>query len=323
VKLLFLARSANTALFRAATALAGQADSERDSVVVVAADEWMPESTGKTVDRDVTMRLRQEAADFDVVHAFGYRCAWACAEAFGDREAWTFSVIDPPRTRHAALMQRLNDAQFGVCASTAIKMELGEWCNATLFPVWPGVEALAEGFDGASVRAAKEMEADAQVVFLIHDERETDQDGALLESMDRAWLRVPAAQFVFTSPLEGQEANDLRRVLTETECLAIADLIVVGPTKQGFSYPLATGMLLSKAALVSRTAAIADMVEERVSGYFYESMYGLGDSIAGLLQSPLSLGVAGNAARVRAEALFDLVSRSRDVYDLFHEHFSG
>ena len=63
----------------------------------VDASAWMPAATGEPHDRRVTRDLRSLAADHDLVHAFGYRCAWACAEAFGGSEFCAMALTCTPR----------------------------------------------------------------------------------------------------------------------------------------------------------------------------------------------------------------------------------
>ena len=65
------------------------------------------------------------------------------------------------------------------------------------------------------------------------------------------------------------------------------------------------------------------MIEERVTGFLFDSDEGLGDTAAGLLQSPLTTSVVGNAARIRAEELYDPARCAESVLAAYREIIEG
>lgn len=283
------------------------------------ADGWIPNETGKKVDRQVSERLRAVASDFDWVHAFGYRAAWACAEAFGKKECWFYSAYDMPKTTHPELAERLDQAQCGFASSEAVRRILRDALVDEVRVVTPGVAAAASAESRDAARERLELPPESPVLGALGRWVPERGFSALIESMERVWGRLPDAHLVLAG--EGPLAEELQELASKqprasqisilpwradaSNLLDAFDLIVVPSTRQGFSMVAAEAMLLGQTVLLRRTGGLPEMIDERVSGFLFDSDADLGDTAAGLLQSPMTLGVVGNAARVRAEDRFD------------------
>ena len=126
MRVLLLKRQTLGGMHTHAADLALALQSQDVEAVVLEAGDWMPNETGPKFDRDVSKRLVQEADGFDIVHAFGYRCAWACSAAFGDRRRWIYTAYDLPKTKHLLLVARLNDAGAGLAVARAVTRALDD-----------------------------------------------------------------------------------------------------------------------------------------------------------------------------------------------------
>lgn len=104
------------------------------------ASGWIPDQTGRKVDKSVSARIREAARGFDLVHAWGYRTAWACSAAFGITFPWIYTAHELSKTTHPALIEKLACARLGLCSARAIRQQLAlaETPHATLMV--PGVE---------------------------------------------------------------------------------------------------------------------------------------------------------------------------------------
>lgn len=124
--------------------------------------EKIPDKTGFFVDRKVTPILKDATRGFDLVHAWGYRAAWACAEAFGVNFPWIYTAWDWPKTNSQLLIDRLNQAKCGIVTSRAVKNELDAHEALNLELIVPGVTAVRR--DRESSREKLGLKPDDRVV---------------------------------------------------------------------------------------------------------------------------------------------------------------
>lgn len=243
-------------------------------IEVLDAAEWMPAETGSGVDLGVTSKLRSRAADFDIVHAFGYRAAWACAEAFGIGEAWLYTATDPPKTRHPELVKRLNKAQAGLCGGQAIHTMLTDAGCHGLETSYPPVVVPAYVPDRETARADLGLGADDRAVVLPPDFGDVPPFG------EGRWLN------------EGDRWRNM----------AAADLYLPGPTSN-LIY-MAEAMVIGCPPLLPSQLAY-EFIEPYVNGFTYPSHDSLESSLNELLAMGLTLDSVPYAVKLRGKELFD------------------
>ena len=113
---------------------------EEEGIDVVIDDTgWIPNETGWKVDRKVSKQLQEASRGFDLIHAFGYRAAWACSEAFYLKRPWVYTAYDMPKTLVSQLIDRLNAARTGIVPTRKVKQKLEEADTLNLEVVMPCV----------------------------------------------------------------------------------------------------------------------------------------------------------------------------------------
>ncbi|MCE9560258.1 MAG: hypothetical protein K8R88_15070, partial [Armatimonadetes bacterium] len=132
MKVLFLLRDPHPGLADHAKISAAALRVEGLSVDLVDCQNWMPTTTDPKLNKETAKRLNSEVNNFDLVHCFGYRTAYAMGEAFKGKKKWVFTAYDSPRTTHDYLIERLNFSRAGFCCSEFVKRPLG----------WAGVDFL-------------------------------------------------------------------------------------------------------------------------------------------------------------------------------------
>ena len=89
---LFLRRQALGGIATYSSALAAELAKHGVEVRIEDAEKWIPNETGPKPDDKVSPQLMKLAKDVQLVHAFGYRSAWASGAAFT-------GGASPPATR--------------------------------------------------------------------------------------------------------------------------------------------------------------------------------------------------------------------------------
>lgn len=312
LRVLFLRRQRVGGIATYTEVLRHRLEMEGVDVVIDDATGWIPNETGFRVDRKVSRALRDAVRGFDLVHAFGYRAAWACSEAFYVKQPWLYTAYDMPKTTMAALVDRLNAARRGICSSTAVKRELDGGDTLHLEVITPGVYVPDETRTTEEARLALGLDADERVVLGF---------GRLVPERGFDALRNAAAELVRDTDKvsvvivgEGPEASRLGgegcRVVTgefdKWLWLQAAEIVVVPSRRAGFSMVAAEAMMLGKPVLVRRTGGLADMGIENVSLEVFDEDDDLLFVLLELLNSPIHLDSVGEAGRYRAEDRFDL-----------------
>jgi glycosyltransferase involved in cell wall biosynthesis len=285
------------------------------------ATDWIPNETDLAASRKVSKRLRVIGQDFDIVHAIGYRSAWACSDAFGTREAWVYTAYDMPKTTHKLLIDKLNEAQMGYAASHAIKNKLMDAGIMDIVVRHPGYRKnLTTYMEKSQAKAALDIPTEAPVVGGLG--RLVTEHGydALVGAMERVWSTVPEAHLVVagTGPTSDHlkaMAEDLPRpsqvhfpgfIRNPADFYRALDLFVVPAWRAGFSMGAIEAMSCSVPCLVRAVDGLKEIVQQDYSGLTFETDEELGLRIQESLQMPLMLHSVGNAGSIRAETMFSI-----------------
>lgn len=287
---------------------------------VVDDGEWIPNDTGPKTDREVTARLKNRAEDFDVIHAFGYRAAWACAEAFGRQKPWVYTTYDPPTTIHPQLIQRLNKAKAGIASSDHIRYRLADAGAKNLQTIFPAISSPLDLPEVSTVREVFGLPSDAQVLTTSSEWTLKSGVDKVLLAMQEVWNVIPEAHLLLagSGPLE-ETIKKLRWELPKAEHvhlsgpplspwdpLVAADLLVEPVQGKQFSASVARMMSIGKATLVRDEVGLRDMVEAHLSGFIFADDANLASQISEVLSMPYTLSSVGASAKSRFEDRYDL-----------------
>ena len=273
----------------------------------------MPRDTGKSIERDVTRHLRDLGDSFDLIHVFGYRAAWACAEAFGDDYFWLYSAYEMPPV-NPALIKRLNLASLGFCASAMTRNALSGQGVQSLDLVYPGVG------HGSGPRLGREetrdlmgVPRDAFVVGAFADDGLVDACSALPEG----WGHLVLAE------IEGSQDSDLPNIHRTGWTPRPRDLMEacdlwVGPNRErGYVRNVAEAMYEGVPVLVRES--MREMVEEDVSGFVFSGDESLAHRIAEIRDMELTRQTVGAAGRIRAVHVFDIDQSASEVAQRYRD----
>ncbi len=287
--------------------------------VIVEDATWIPRETGRAVDRDVSRRLRDMGDAFDLLHAFGYRAAWACAEAFADEFFWLYSAYEAaPQSK--LLIDRLNLAGLGICASNYTRNGLSGQGVQSLDQVYPGVGA------GAGARLGREetrrLLGIPEDVFLVGSFRD---DGlvAMFAEMPDCWFVLgerDSPRWHATNEEEAGDPANVKRVgwfPRPRDLMEACDLWVAPDRDRGFVRNVAEAMFEGTPVLVRDCAR--EMIEEDVSGFVYSSDEALPGRILEIRELDLTRQTIGSAGRIRARELFDMELRVADVAQRYRD----
>lgn len=285
------------------------------------AESWIPNETSLEAGRKVTKQLKALGDGFDLVHAFGFRSAWACAEAWGGKEAWIYTAWDIPKTTHPLLMDKLLEAQRGVAVSRAVRDVIQSNGGGQLDVIYPGVREPATPVpDRDEAREALNIPPGAKVVFGMGRLERERGFGVLLDSMEYIWERNESAHLVLVG--QGSQEKELREqrwkmsrpeqikmtgpTTRPFDTMSVADLVVVPSTRAGFSMVGAQAMWMGLPVLFRDIGGLSEMAEGEISARYFVEDEELPRHIVESLSMPLSLDSIGNAARIRAENMFEM-----------------
>ncbi len=169
IRVLFLRRQRIGGIATYTEVLRHSLKAEGIDVVIDDAESWIPNETGWKADRQVSKALHEAAKGFDVVHAFGYRSAWACSEAFYLKKPWLYTAYDMPKTTVGPLIDRLNASRVGICVSRAVKKPLEEAETLNLEVVVPGVYVPEFRLETQEARVKLGLDPESPVVLAVRD----------------------------------------------------------------------------------------------------------------------------------------------------------
>lgn len=322
MKVLFLHRAYRGGMKTYAELLAPALRKLGHELDVVDAADWMPEATGPKVDKGVSERLRKLAAPYDLVHAFGYRAAWACGEAFGHKEAWFYTAYDMPRTTHRLLISNLNNAQTGFCSSRAVFRALDEALAIDLATVYPGVTVpVPDDQTRTLTRTGWNLPEDAFVVGGLG--RLVPERGfrALIEAMPQVWEEHAHAILMLAGA--GPE-EDAWRVLARTydpeqkrirfvgavpdaqAFLRGLDMLVVPSSRAGFSMAALEAMACGIPTMVRDTGGLRELVDPDVSGFLFRDDDDMIAQLKEVIGLRLTLETVSHGARIRVLEKFTI-----------------
>lgn len=321
MRVLFLLRQSQGPLARYVRAL--QAGLERKGITIeLETCDFIPDRTGWRTDRKVSKELRRRAKDFDLVHAFGYRAAWACAEAFYVRRRWLYTAFDKTKTTRHELIDRLAAAQVGCCVAPGIRDEFEgkDLTNLRLLQAGASYENLPSR---AQARSRLKLDESAEVALVyLHDGVHPG------EFADDLRYRNPPSQRLYVLAGEPLDAELQARVedLPHVRCVspevsddwaAACDVVAAWPERLGFSDVVAKAMAGEAPLITFRPFVLADMVTERRSGELIDEEGELLSALDRALNDMTRTRDWGRNASLRARHVFNIdrsVEKTLDIY---------
>jgi len=307
-------------------ALALALNEEGVEAVVDDAEGWIPDQTGFGTDKDVTKAVKRAAQGFDVVHAWGYRAAWACSEAFYVRSPWLYTAYDMPKTVHSDLVDRLNAAHRGVCSSPSVKAELDRADALNLETIVPGVPTPDGPLpDREASRAKLGVREDALLVLALGRFDRDKGYPELVEAFRAVRRDSPETRLLvsgagpFPPPLH-QDGVEVRGPLSDVwEAYAAADLVVVPDRKCGFSLVAAEAMWAGVPVLLRNEAGLRDMAESGANAFYFDDDQDLAEQIKAALDMAMTRETVARSGRIRAESRFKFGRFVRDMAHVYKE----
>lgn len=330
MNVLFLTRNPNPGLAKYARELAAEIENLGHHVDFEDG-EWIPNETGPRVDKEVSPRLQRRAGPYDIVHAFGYRTAWACAEAFGSKEAWVYTAHDMPKSTHRLLITRLNDAQVGFCSSRAVYRMLDESLAIDITTVYPGIKLRAKDEIDRTATRAMWGYGPEDMVIAAHARFVPDRGiRPLIDAMPEVWELHPNARLIVSG--DGEEDGDYRSLarmhdpdgnriqfihhLHHPEPLFVgADLFVVPSHNAGFSMTALESMSAGCPTLVRHSGGLSEIVDPDVSGFIFKDDEELVSQLKELLGLPMTLETVGHGGKVRVLERFTIEKSAQSVFE--------
>ncbi|MCU0316965.1 MAG: glycosyltransferase family 4 protein [Fimbriimonadaceae bacterium] len=292
------------------------------------AHDEIPNETGFWPDRKVSKILRAKAEQFDLVHAWGYRAAWASAEALKLNRPWIYTAWDMPKTRHTHLIDRLNHARVGICTSYVCRAALEEVHTLNLQVVLPGVEVPRDLPEMEEAR--KSLGLPLGVPLVVAMGRFVPERGFidLLEAFPKVWESLPDCLLVIAG--EGPQEREIKSLANRPQIeilpwqvpwplLRAADLVVVPSVRQSTSMVALKAMAASRPVLVRRVGGMPDIALEHVAIRAFDSNEDLPNEIVTLLSDESLLQSLGYSALVRVEDRFLLEEAAAATSRVYHE----
>jgi len=306
MKILFLLRDPAHGLNWAAEILAEGLRNEGNQVDMMYAEPWMPKQTGPKVDKVVSPKVVELVKPYQLVHAWGYRAAWACGEALKTNKKWVFTAYEPPKTTDPELIDRLSTCRYALCSSKMVGTKLLRAGVDGCKTVHPGLNHDVEPLiDQEEAKKLLGLDPDKQYIG-VFDLPNVDWD-ELETAMKRTTARVPEAELLkITDDMKPEVAY------------AAVEQLVFPQRKKGFSMRLLDAMRHGVACVVYEFSGLGEVIEDRYSGLTFEDPESLGDLLATGLQMPLRTeGIREQAKeRIRIEFTPDIYTqRVLRLYD--------
>lgn len=298
MKVLFLLRDPAPGLRRAAEELAEGLRDEGTIVETYFAEQWMPKQTGPKVDKIISPRLAELVKPYDLVHAWGYRTAWACGEALKTNKKWVFTAYQPPKTTHPDLIDRLSTCRYALCCSKMVGAKLLRAGVDGCKTIFPGVNLVDHPVDREAAREQMGWDPERSYVGIFDG---PDVDHAMIDAaFERTKSRVGDAELVYFSENEPHPRETL---------FGAVDLLLFPQANKGFSMTLLDAMNHGTACIVHEFSGLSEVIEDRYSGLVYEDPEALGDVLASALQMSLRTDGMREQARERIRVEF-----ARELY---------
>ncbi len=287
--------------------------------------DWMRKETRGKIDREVSKKLFAAAKGFDLVHAFGYRAAWACSAAFGHSFPWVYTAHELNKTRHAQFVESLNAARGGGASSEVGRHALEVIGVKNVGTIVPGFPANRRVLDRSECRAMLGIAADE---FLLVGAGAFCEEHSLLSAIHVTTALPHHVRLMICG--QGEQESLLRTAISEratvsTEpfaqqtAIAAADLVIVPSVTSGFSFTAAESMLQGTAVALRRVGGLAGMAIDHQTGFFFDSDEELLDLLNHLCFKREFVREVGRAARQRALLEYDLARTASETLSLYKE----
>ncbi len=291
-------------------------------LVVDDADDWIPNETGGKIDRETSKRVRAAAQGFDLVHAFGYRAAWACSAAFGNQR-WVYTAHDMPKSVHPQLIERLNDARAGACSSQAVHMQLEAAGARRLEVVRPGLPTGRRVLDKKEARAMLGVFEDA---FLLVVSGRFCKEHSIDTAIHVTTALPHFARLYITG--QGELESHLRQIANERTvvtsepfsqqtAIAAADMVIVPSTVAGHSYTAIEAMLQGTPVALRRTGGLAELADDHRTAFYFETDEELLDLLNHLCFKRELVQEVGRAGRHHCLASFDIARTAESLKAIY------
>jgi glycosyltransferase involved in cell wall biosynthesis len=266
------------------------------AVTVRECSEWMPQPTGKSVDKAVSKELKKYVIGYDLVIASGYRTAWACGEGLRSKTPWVGLMYRELPTTNRELIDRLLPAKRLWASSRTLThdMDAHFLTNAsTLIPFRSPLTGPAQD----AARKSLGWPEDAAIVLCAPSSQPGPGYQELVDAIPRAEERIGPILL---------KRYDPNFVNLETQ-LKAATLVVVPTYSSSFSMFAVEAMSLGAPVLISQGSnPDTAIIDPFISGATFENHDRLGDEVASCLQMPITLDSFGLAGRTRYETMFSL-----------------
>lgn len=301
-------------------------EKEGVDVVIDDADEWIPNETGFSVDKKVSKLVQEAAKGFDLIHAFGYRAAWACSEAFYLKRPWVYTAYDMPKTTASQLIDRLNPARVGLVPSKAVKdaLEDGDAVNVEIVRpcVWipddlPTVEEARRGLG---------LDVDSPVILGMGPFGADRGFKVLADTAEQMKHEAPNVSVAFVGENLGFSVpagvTHVERDYDRWRWMMAAEIVVVPYTRAGFSMVAAEAMAMGKPVVLRDAGGLSEMGVQNVSIELFENDDELLFVLLELLNSPIHRESLGDAARIRANERFGIERCSKEHFGFYRDLLS-
>lgn len=336
MRVLFLLREPTPGMRRYAANLKDSLIERGVSVEMHEASSWMPAATGPKVDEEVTPQLREIGASFDLVHAWGYRSAWACGACYGDREAWVYGAYAMPKSTHRFLISYLNCAQAGICASRAIFRALDEALGIDLEVVYPGIPPISPDISRSASREALGIGNDVLAVGGIGRFEEEKSFPTLVSAFAKLSRDMENARLFMAG--SGNEEGLIREQASELGIesrthffgwqeeplawMAAMDIVCLPFKRMGFSLTAVESMALGVPVLARHTGGIHEIIDPDVTGFLAQDDATFAETLIEVADLPITLETVGRAGKIRALDQFS-IDRAADRHLQIYERIVG
>lgn len=312
MRVLFLTRQRKGNVASVCQTLADALDEFDVEAVIDEASSWIPDKTGWLVDRGVSKKVMDASRGFDIIHAWGYRAAWACSEAFYIRKPWVYTQLDPPRTTHPQLIDRLNAARVGFCSCRLIRERLAKVDTLHLRSMAAPVSD-PPNYDKLDERRRLGLEGEGKIILA---SGAWGAEGGLQQAIDAVvelQSIMPNVQLILANLTGSRDEIEKRcagaplsiNVIGEQPSLlpwlAASDLALITKKRGGVSITALEAMSLEVPVLARRGTGTDEIAVDGLSAFYFGEEDSLACRIEAILNNQTALESVGRGGRTRTE----------------------